>query len=867
MPTSEIREPVVLRCYGNEAFRFAWHCYLIAGLIWASLLGPFPARSADPSSDDNPSPSVKSVQDDAFFRQQVQPILQRRCWKCHDREHRKGDLDLTRRELVVAGGESGPAIDLVDPGQSLLLSAIRYDGLEMPPTGQMPASEIQVLEKWIQLGVPWPTEPSDHGTSVEPYISASDRQHWAFQPIDPPIVSVADSSGWCKTAIDTFVWHELNNAGLRPNEEASRSTLARRLYFDLLGLPPTLEEVRRLEEDPRPDAYERLVDQLLASPQFGEHWARHWLDLVRYAETNSFERDNLKPNAWRYRDYVIRSLNSDKSYRTFILEQLAGDELDNVTTDSLIATGYYRLGPWDDEPTDALQAYYDHLDDVVTVTSQAVMGLTINCARCHDHKIDPIPQADYYRFMAFFHNILNNTTSKGATAFKTAFTLNTQRDIATEEQRAAYETFRKEFEAKVTLRNLELSRLEERVTQSFTRPEQEDARDTGVRSRLIDNRGEAVLGQQDWTRMQELRQQIADAKLPAPDFPQALAVVENGPEPKDTFVLLRGNAHSPGTAVQPGFPEVMGFADPQFPSQSPSQTSTSRRRRVLAEWLFDPKHPLTARVIANRLWQHHFGRGLVRSANDFGLQGDRPTHPQLLDWLAGALMRDGWSLKHMHRQILLSATYRMSSQDNLRAMSVDPQNNLMWRAELRRLSAEQLRDTMLSVNGSLNSAMLGPSIYPTIPAAVMQGQSRPGVGWGHSTPADQNRRSVYVFIKRSLSVPLLNTFDAPDSDFSCPVRFATTQPTQALTMLNSDELSRLSTEFAASIQRNSQGNLEQLVRTALTRALSREPGAKEIERGIELIKTLRSKHQLSEDLAIQQFCLMVLNLNEFIYVD
>lgn len=867
MPTPEVRQPILLRCFGRGPFQFAWHCCAVAGLTWGSLLGSIAAQSVDRSSEAAPSPATKNAQDATFFRQQVQPILQRRCWKCHDREHRKGELDLTRRELVIGGGETGPAVDLVNPDQSLLLQAVRYDGLEMPPTGRLPASEVQVLEKWIQMGAPWDSETADHDTGVEPYISTSDRKHWAFQPIGPPAIPETNGSAWCRSPVDRFVWQALNNAGLRPNGEAPRRVLARRLYFDLLGLPPTLEEVRRLEEDPRPDAYERLVDQLLASPQFGEHWARHWLDLVRFAETNSFERDNPKPNAWRYRDYVIRSLNADKSYRNFILEQLAGDELDKVTTDSLIATGFYRLGLWDDEPTDALQAYYDHLDDVVTVTGQAVMGLTINCARCHDHKIDPILQADYYRFMAFFHNILNDTTSEGATAFKTPFTLNTQRDIATEEQRAAYETFRKEFEAKIQLHQLELSRLEERVTESFTRPEQEDAKDAGVRNRLIDGKGEAVLGQTNWTRMQELRKLIADAKLPAPDFPQALVVMENGPQPRNTFILLRGNAHTPGTGVQPGFPEVLGFGDPQFPAQIDSQAVTSRQRRVLAEWLFDPKHPLTARVIVNRLWQHHFGRGLVRSSSDFGLQGDRPTHPQLLDWLAATLISDEWSLKRIHRQILLSATYRMSSQDNLHAQSIDPQNNLMWRAELRRLSAEQLRDTILSSNGNLNATMGGTSIYPTIPLAVLQGQSRPGAGWGQSTPADQNRRSVYVFSKRSLSVPLLNTFDAPDSDFSCPVRFTTTQPTQALTMLNSDELSRLSSEFAIFAQRESLGDLSRVVRTAFARSLSREPTVKEIEHGLKLISTLRVEHQLSEELAIQQFCLMVLNLNEFIYVD
>lgn len=821
---------------------------------------------------DEPDPKPTKDETVTFYTEQVKPILEAHCWKCHGGEKQiKGGLNLTHRDGLLQGGDLGPSVDLKNPGESVLLEALAYEGLEMPPAGKLPREQIQTIKRWIELGLPWPKlerAAAPHPEEREAQISVDQarREHWAFQPVSQPDVPRVKTLNWASGSIDPFVLNRLESAGLQPNPPASKRALIRRAYFDLIGLPPSPDTVKSFLKDAHPEAYERMLDRLLASPQYGEHWARHWLDLVRYAETNSFERDNAKPNVWRYRDYVVQSFNDDKPYDQFITEQLAGDELDSVSAESIIATGYYRLGLWDDEPTDAIQAYYDHLDDVITITSQVVMGLTINCARCHDHKIDPIPQADYYRFMGFFHNIYKNTRTEGATAFKSPFTLNTEREIATDEQRAEYTAFKQQFEQKLKQQRETLAQWEAQIVDGFSNPEKEDARDAEVRKRLIEQKGSDALGEAKWAEFRTLRDTIAKAKLPAPQFPMALAIRENGPRAPDTHILIRGNPHAPGDKVEPGYPDVLGFAAPEFPARGADAASCGRRH-TLAKWLMDPAHPLTARVMANRLWQHHFGRGIVRSASDFGLKGTPPTHPELLDFLAAELVRGDWHLKRMHKLIMMSSTYRMSSAPNAKALAADPQNNLLWRVEMRRLSSEQLRDALLSVNGLLNTAMGGPSIYPKIPAAVLQGQSRPGAGWGNSSPEDMARRSIYVFIKRSLSVPLLATFDSPDTDFSCPVRFITTQPTQALTLLNSDFIVEQAKAFATDLRRTYPHDTSLLINAALTRALGREPEAHEIERSQKLLHSLESEYGLSQDVAIDQFCLMVFNLNEFMYLD
>ena len=464
--------------------------------------------------------------DGQFFETQIRPILEAHCWKCHGGDKTRGGLDLTHRAGLLAGGDLGPSVDLAEPAKSLLVEAINYQDLEMPPTGQLPEASIALLTEWVARGLPWPeadqASPPRHEVDEEPYISDEDRAHWAYQPLIRPRPP-AGTDAWGRNPIDRFVARRRAEKGLAPNPPAPRRALIRRLYYDLIGLPPTPADIEQFVNDRRDDAYERLVDQLLASPEYGEHWARHWLDLVRYAETNSFERDNAKPNVWRYRDYVIAAWNHDKPYDQFLVEQLAGDEVDHVTNESMIATGYYRLGLWDDEPTDAIQAYFDHLDDVISVTSQVVMGMTINCARCHEHKIDPIPQEDYYRFLAYFRNIYQDTETEGERAFKKPFTLNTQTVIASDEERREFDSYLARFQKELSSHREELERLEELIVDQFSAPEREDAADPQIRRRLIDEKQAVVLTEAQRRRLEEVRREL-EKKLPQPNFPQALVV-------------------------------------------------------------------------------------------------------------------------------------------------------------------------------------------------------------------------------------------------------------------------------------------------------------------------------------------------------
>ena len=576
-------------------------------------------------------------------------------------------------------------------------------------------------------------------SSLPDVLPAVGSSHWAFQPVASPALPDIKKDKWVRNPIDRFILSRLESAAVAPAPPADPSALLRRAYYDLTGLPPSPEQVEtyltRVEGDDSADAvYEQMIDHLLTSPQYGERWGRHWLDLVRYAETDSYERDNPKPNAWKYRDYVIRSFNSDKPYDQFVREQLAGDEIPGRSYETVIATGYYRLGLWDDEPVDPLQAYYDHLDDVVSTTSEVFLGLTINCARCHDHKIDPISQQDYYRFMAFFHNILNNVKKGPYEDF--AFTLNTQIPLATPQQQAEWKDRKQQHEKLLAELTTKIDQLEQKVVASLSKGEQDDAKDNAnVRKRLIHKNWENALSKEDqalWKVLQEQRE-AGEKTGPAP-LPAALAVQENGNQAPETFVMARGNARALGDQVVPGFPEVLNVPDPVLPAAGANSASCGRRT-VLADWIVDPTNRLTSRVIVNRVWQHHFGRGIVDSPSNFGLRGARPTHPLLLDWLAQQFVNEGWHLKSLHRLIMTSSAYRMSARVDSSALASDPENRLFSRQSMRRLSAEELRDSMLAVCGTLNLQMFGPSIFPELSQEVLQTQSEPGAGWIASSPA------------------------------------------------------------------------------------------------------------------------------------
>ena len=775
------------------------------------------------------------------FNRDVQPLLAQHCYRCHGPDKAEGGLRLSEHDAALAELDSGQrAIVPGKPVESELLARVSSadEAARMPPEGKpLKPEEIELLRRWIASGAAW-------------------QKHWAFEPVNRPQPPAVAGAAWVGNPIDAFILKRLEDAKLSPAAPAEPAALIRRVYYDLTGLPPTPEEVDAFAADPSPAAYERLVERLLDSPRYGERWGRHWLDLVRYADTNSFERDGVKPNAWKYRDYVIRSFNDDKPYDRFIREQLAGDEFEPGSTDALVATGYYRLGLWDDEPADRLQARYDELDDIVATTGQVFLGLTVNCARCHDHKLDPIPQTDYYSLLSFFHEV--DTYGHRGDGDGPS-----QMDVSPAEISARH---RELAEQKREVRRL----CEDLERRGIVKMSAEDQRKTegSDREQVLKEKLEANLGSDDWRQYVGL--QAKRAELDAVELPPRETVLGVGrclPEPPPTFVLQRGNPHVTGPQVEPAFLSALGGGRPQIPTAPPAKRKSSGRRSALADWIASPANPLTARVIVNRVWQHHFGRAIVRSTSNFGSLGDPPTHPELLDWLAAEFVEQGWRMKPLHRLILLSSAYRMSAAANAEALAKDPANDLFWRFDMRRLSAEEIRDSMLAVSGQLNLKMFGPGVFPEISPEVKAGQSQPGSGWGDSPPEEQHRRSVYVHVKRSLILPILSDFDFCDTDGSCAVRFATTQPTQALGMLNGAFAGQQAAALAERLVREAGDDRPAQVRRALRLALGRPAGEQGVERGLRLIESLVNRQGLSDETALKLYCLMVLNLNEFAYLD
>lgn len=723
-----------------------------------------------------PQPTAVQLE---FFEKRVRPILVESCHRCHsaDAEKLKGGLLLDTHEATLKGGESGPALIPGHPEQSRLIEAITWENpdLQMPPRRKLSDAQIADLSEWVRQGAPWPAGPAPRPAISDKAAEANrGRDHWAFQPLSVQVPPATPSKA--AHPVDAFIEARLADRSLEASAPASRRTLIRRLSYDLTGLPPTPEEVEAFVADPSEQAWEHLIDRLLESPHYGEKWGRHWLDLVRFAETNSYETDGAKPNAWRYRDYVIQSFNSDKPYDRFIREQLAGDELPDATDETRIATGYYRLGIWDGDPADRELAKYDQLDDLVATTGHVFLGLTVDCARCHDHKIDPISQRDYYALLSFFRNV-NPYKNGGAT---------------------------------------------DEAPLQGTSPNDKNA-------------------------------------------PKALVVSEAGSTPPTTFLLRRGNPESPGDAVEPAFPHILNPPAPRI--VPPASGSTSGRRLALAEWIASPDNRVTARVLVNRVWQHHFGRGLARTPSDFGLQGQPPTHPELLDWLARDFMGQGWSLKRLHRRLLTSQAYQRSSVASPEMLKADPANDLLARFDMRRLTAEEIRDSTLWISGSPNRKMFGPGVYVTLPKEILAGQSVPGQGWGNAPAEEQLRRSIYIHVKRSLLMPVLAGFDLAETDRSTPVRFSTTQPTQALGMLNGTFFNEHAMRLADRVRREAGDSTEARVRRALALVTTRPPTDTEVTRGVGLIHSMQQEDGATPAVALASFCLLALNLNEFLYLD
>ena len=804
----------------------------------------------------------------AFFDAKIHPVLEEHCYRCHGAKERlKGGLRLTSREGILRGGDSGPAFDSADPKNSLFLRMLSYkdEHHEMPPAGKLDDKLIADLTEWVRMGIPFNPEREIQGevehVADTTLVNEENKNYWAFRPVGNPTPPKVGSREWSKNGIDAYIFHRLDEVGLKPNGIANPQQLIRRAYFDLVGLPPTLAEVNAFAKNPTPKAYESIIDDLLARPQYGEKWGRHWLDLVRYAESNGYERDGYKPHIWRYRDYVINSFNQDKPYDRFILEQLAGDEIKPFSREAYIATGFYRLGLWDDEPVDRLQAYYDGLDDIISITGQTMLGLTVGCSRCHDHKIDPIPQKDYYQLVAFLNNIRHYGVRGGDSVGDASIRALIPPDQADNEH-ARTKTLINEERQIVRV----INRINKKANQNLKAGEKDDYRYEQNRIPILRKHLGDWIKQKDFDAFVKATKDLVDVRAKKSKADLALVITENGTQSPNAHVLIRGNAHAKGPAVEPAFLSILSPPKPAI-AKTPYGKSTGRRT-ALARWITSKDNPMTARVFMNRLWQHHFGRGIVKSSENFGRNGEAPTHPELLTWLAAKFMAGDWKIKRMHKLIMMSRAYRMNSATREDGEAKDPDNNLFWRFNMRRLTAEEIRDSAINLTGKLNLKMGGPSIYTEVPQEVLATASRPHAAWGNSPEAERNRRSVYIVVKRSLHEPILKTFDMADTDGHCSVRFASILPTQSLTMLNSKFFNDIAIQFAERVRKDVGDNRRKQVARAISLAFNRSATQQEITDGVQLMDRLSKLNQQGKgSRPFERFCLMTLNLNEFVFVD
>jgi mono/diheme cytochrome c family protein len=721
-------------------------------------------------------------------------LLERHCVACHRADRHKGGLDLGTREALLRGGDSGAAVIPGKAADSLLYRRVAH--LEDPGMPQKAAkladADLAALAAWIDAGVPYPralryVPPAGaaavaESASGERLVTDEDRKHWAFRPLLRPAVPAPRDGGWARTEVDRFILAGLQAKGLVPAAPADDQRLVRRLYFDLIGLPPTPEECAAALRDGAPGWYDRLVDTLLDDPRFGERWARHWLDLARYADSDGYEADGDRPGAWHYRDFVIRAIADDLPFDRFVQLQLAGDELAPGDPEALAATGFCAAGPRivftkgdEGTPQEREQIRYDQLDDVVTTTGAAMLGLTVGCARCHDHKYDALPTRDYYRLVATFAT----------------------------------------------------SRSEGR---SFVKPKDKEG-----------------------------------APEVAAEVQRPFHLVDAQAMPAPAYLLGRGDPARKREPLGAGFLTVLSD-DPGFArwlgAPKPAAPASTFQRAALARWMTDVEHGagrLLARAIVNRLWQHHLGEGLARTPNDLGTQGERPTHPELLDWLASELVAGGWKLKPIHRLILRSAAYREGVAADAAKARVDGDDRLWWRRRPQRLEAEALRDAILAVGGKLSPERFGPPVKAWIPAEARTGRDKDFLPRPDRDGPEQWRRSIYLFVKRSLPLPFVDVFDAPAASASCGRRQTSTVATQALILLDDPFVRTQARLFAERVRAEAGPRPEDRIERAVRLALARAPDAAERD---ELLAFLRG-----DDARLVDLCHLLFTLDEFAYVD
>ena len=927
-------------------------------------------------------PSSQSADQIEFFEKQVRPIFARNCAGCHNPKAKVAGLDLTTAEGFQHGGEGGSPINLENPEQSRLLKAVSYqEELKMPPAGKLKDEEIAVLTAWVKMGAPWPhvnaTVPEGKSpkgndpkwtnrTTVREFTEA-EKRFWAFQPISRPILPQVKDAKWVRTPIDAFVLHQLEEKNLAPAPAADKLTLLRRASYDLTGLPPTQAEIAEFMADTSPDAFKKVVERLLASPRYGEKWGRLWLDVARYADSTGNDEDHRYPYAWKYRDYVIEAFNQDLPYDQFVREQIAGDMLapansEGVNRRGIIATGFLALGPKALAQQDKKKMLYDVYDEQLDVTTKAFLGLTVSCARCHNHKFDPILTRDYYSIVGIF------ASTKSFSDPMAFVSQSLYKPLVPKPEYDTYLEKKQAHDAQITRRQIEIGEIADRVKQKLiaenearlseymiaAREVYQDKADLKavaarqhlseeilqkwveylkpgkVRQHLLEwwgaqpeavveiSRGyqqrfsdrlvkwkekldewrakyrqalkenkdlpdrpefeagrdrffhEVYFGKEapfslspddqtkftpdDWQRISGLKKEIEDLKKQTPAEPEMACAVEEG-ESVNQKVFIRGDYHNEGEDAAKSFPLIL------TPTTKQPAISNGSGRLQLAEWISQPEHPLTARVIVNRIWQWHFGEGIVRTPDNFGKMGERPTHPELLDFLARKFVEGGWSIKEMHRMIILSSAYQMSSRVSEQHFTADPENRLLSRFNRRRLTVEEMRDGLMAIDNSLDLTM-GGTLQSGVGTDGENDDKRLSLN-----PEKLNRRTVYLPLRRANLPALLNLFDFGDATTASGKRQLTNVATQALFWMNSDFLTERSKSVAQSLLEQKELSDEARIKQAYLRVVNRDATGEEVAQAVNYLSNFKKKYSQDDLNVWQSFCRILMASNDFIYVD
>ncbi|MCI0338178.1 MAG: PSD1 and planctomycete cytochrome C domain-containing protein [Acidobacteria bacterium] len=920
------------------------------------------------------SPSAGQLE---YFEKQVRPILMRSCAGCHNAKAKIAGLDLTTAEGFQRGGDSGPLVNKENPVHSRLLKVISYqEELKMPPTGKLKDDEITVLIEWVKMGAPWPParaetrETSDakltNRTPTKEF-SEAEKNFWTFLPISHPIPPKVKNTGWVKSPIDAFILQKLEEKKLSPAPPSDKLTLLRRATYDLIGLPPAETEIREFLGDNSPDAFGKVIERLLNSPRYGEKWGRHWLDVARYADSTGNDEDHRYPHAWKYRDYVIEAFNKDLPYDHFVREQIAGDlvpaaNAEGVYRRGIIATGFLALGPKALAQQDKKKMLYDVYDEQLDVTTRAFLGLTVTCARCHNHKFDPILTKDYYSMVGIFAS----TRSFSDPMAFVSVSLN--KPLITKSEYDLYLEKKNAHEGRVKRRQLDIGEIVDRakeklITENGPRlsaymlaargvyHDKGDLKVVADRQKLseevlkkwvdylkkdkvrqhllewqnakLENLNEVAYGYQqrftdrlvvwheklnewrakyrqaisenkdlpkkpefeagqdrffqevyfgregpfsitpddrtkfaeeDWQQISQLKKELEELKKQAPPEPEMACAVEDG-EVVNQKVFIRGDYHNEGEDAPKGFPSILAAQ-----TRHPAIDSGSGRLQ-LAEWITQPEHPLTARVMVNRIWQWHFGEGIVRTPDNFGKMGERPTHPELLDFLAHRFIENGWSIKAIHLLIMLSSAYQMSSRVSEASLAADPENRLLSRFNRRRLTVEEMRDGLMAIDGSLDLAMGG---------TLQTGTGTDGENDNKRlslNPEKLNRRTVYLPLRRANLPALLNLFDFGDATTASGKRQLTNVATQALFWMNSEFLSERSKKFSQSLLEHKDFSDAERVKLAYLRIVNREATDEELSQAVSYMTRFKLKYSKDSPDAWQSLCRVLMSSNDFIYVD